>query len=185
VNFHANGYRICADQMLPDTCQVAISTAVAITVSWRHIRIALDTLFNVCVSHPLLPATGGRARYGPQPSVSRRSRLKGRQANNGTGEQCGIDQCGLLEDPDISGKLSAPALCHIPVTDDDENPGLNALPPPLNITVYNDPQISASTSALLSDSCAWRAILAGRSVDTCPIRPPERHLGDNSSFTVP
>jgi len=84
-----------------DTCQVAISAATAITLNWRQIRIAMDTLFNVCVAHPFFPGTGGRAYYGPQPPVSRRARIKGRQA---TGDQCGIDECGLLEDPNISGK---------------------------------------------------------------------------------
>ena len=87
-----------------DTCQVAISAATAITLNWRQIRIAMDTLFNVCVTHPFFPATGGRAYYGPQPPLSRRAGIKERQA---TGDACGIDECGILEDPNISGMV-----CH-------------------------------------------------------------------------
>lgn len=88
---------------------MAISTAIAFTVNWRHTRIALDTLFSVYVSHPLLPGTGGTANYRRQPLVSRRSRVKRRQAN-GIGEQRGIDRCGLLEDFENCGMLKTSSL---------------------------------------------------------------------------
>lgn len=50
-----------------DTCNVAIGAAIAMTLSWAQIRTALDTLLNVCVRHPLVPARGGRAFYAKQP----------------------------------------------------------------------------------------------------------------------
>ncbi|CAF9908203.1 MAG: hypothetical protein ALECFALPRED_004349 [Alectoria fallacina] len=55
------------------TCQVAITAATTITLNWRQIRTALDTLFNICVNPPIYAGTGGKAYFGPQPVVSRRS----------------------------------------------------------------------------------------------------------------
>jgi len=173
-----------ADGFPADTCQVAISAATAITLNWRQIRIAMDTLFNVCVSHPFFPGTGGRAYYGPQPPVSRPARIKGRQA---TGDQCGIDQCGLLEDPNISGRLPPKRklheVCDHKLTASD-NLGLNALVPGANITVFKQPQPFVNSTGEL-DTCTWEAILQGRPIDSCANsnRPPERRLGAND--TVP
>lgn len=61
------------------TCQVAITAATTITLNWRQIRTALDTLFNICVNPPYFAGTGGKAYFGPQPVVSRRSRWWKRQ----------------------------------------------------------------------------------------------------------
>lgn len=64
------------------TCQVAITAATTITLNWRQIRTALDTLFNICVNPPYYAGTGGKAYFGPQPVVSRRSRWGKRQDND-------------------------------------------------------------------------------------------------------
>lgn len=53
------------------TCQVAITAATSITLNWRQIRTALDTLFNFCIYNP--HGTGGRATFRPPAKVSRRS----------------------------------------------------------------------------------------------------------------
>ena len=67
-------------EFLPGTCQVAITAATTITLNWRQIRTALDTLLNVCVNTPFYTAgEGGRAYYGAQPAVTRRSRWRKRQ----------------------------------------------------------------------------------------------------------
>ena len=50
-----------------DTCNVVITAAAAVTLSWAQIQTALDTLLNVCVRHPLLRARGGRAYHGQRP----------------------------------------------------------------------------------------------------------------------
>ena len=43
------------------TCNVAISAAVTVTLTWAQIKAALATLINFCVLHPLIPSKGGRA----------------------------------------------------------------------------------------------------------------------------
>ena len=48
------------------TCNVAISAAEPIVLSWEQIKITLDTLINVCVSNPFSASVGGRAFYGVQ-----------------------------------------------------------------------------------------------------------------------
>ena len=61
------------------TCQVAIAAATTITLNWRQIRTAMDTLFNICINPPLHAGTGGYAYYRPPPTVSRRSQWGKRQ----------------------------------------------------------------------------------------------------------
>lgn len=78
---------IKVSECLTGTCQVAITAATTITLNWRQIRTALDTLFNICVNPPFNAGTGGKAYFGPQPVVSRRSRWWKRQ-----------------DDDDLSGK---------------------------------------------------------------------------------
>ena len=45
------------------TCSVAITASVSLRLTWSQIKIALDTLINLCVSNPTKPALGGRAYY--------------------------------------------------------------------------------------------------------------------------
>lgn len=78
-----------------------MSTVVAMTINWWHIRDGVG--YNV---QSLRFATTS-PNHCLQPVSSCRSRIKGRQANKRTGEQCGIAQCGLLEDSEISGMLKA------------------------------------------------------------------------------
>ena len=101
-----------------DTCNVAIGAAIAVTLSWAQIRTALDTLLNVCVRHPLLPARGGRAFYGKQP----------RQLSGKT-----------RRDEELTGSIrllmsSYDILIHVEI-------GLNALPFGVNLTVSSYPTV--------------------------------------------
>ena len=34
------------------------------TITWEQIKVALDTLINVCLNNPVKAATGGSAYYG-------------------------------------------------------------------------------------------------------------------------
>ncbi|MCJ1486531.1 hypothetical protein MMC06_006708 [Schaereria dolodes] len=57
------------------SCHLAISASVAITLTWAQVQAALDTLMNMCIQHPLQASVGGKAYYGPE------SQLDGRQAS--------------------------------------------------------------------------------------------------------
>ena len=63
-----------------DTCQLVVTAAVNTVVQWRHIRVALDTLLNVCLANPIRRPTGGRAYVGPHPGLS--GGIWGRQLGN-------------------------------------------------------------------------------------------------------
>lgn len=65
---------------MTDTCQLVITAAVATVVNWGQIRVALDTLLNVCVANPIQRPTGGRAYVGTHAGVS--GGIWGRQLNN-------------------------------------------------------------------------------------------------------
>ena len=103
---------IRADCWHVETCQVAIGAAIAMTLSWAQIRMALDTLLNVCVRHPLLPARGGRAFYGKQP-IHLSGRVRRDEGLTGSNRL-------LTSSYDI--------LIHVGI-------GLNALPFGVNLTV--------------------------------------------------
>ena len=49
-----------------DTCNVAISATVTMSLSWAQIKSALDMLINLCVGNPMLASVGGRAYFGYQ-----------------------------------------------------------------------------------------------------------------------
>ena len=56
-----------------DTCNLALSATVAVTLTWNQIQTALAALLNLCVSHPLYPSQGGRAFFGhPSPPIGRK-----------------------------------------------------------------------------------------------------------------
>ncbi|CAF9904569.1 MAG: hypothetical protein HETSPECPRED_004722 [Heterodermia speciosa] len=63
-----------------NTCQLVITAAVTTIVQWRHIRVALDTLLNVCLANPIQRPTGGRAYVGPRLGIS--GGIWGRQLSN-------------------------------------------------------------------------------------------------------
>ena len=64
-----------ADLSHSESCHLAISASVAITLTWAQVQAALDTLMNMCIQHPLQASVGGKAYYGPE------SQLDGRQAS--------------------------------------------------------------------------------------------------------
>lgn len=63
-----------------DTCHLAISATIAITLTWGQIQAALDALTNTCVGHPLKASAGGRAYYELHPAESIRGRKRKRQS---------------------------------------------------------------------------------------------------------
>ena len=101
-----------ADRWYVETCNVAVGSAIAMTLSWAQIRTALDTLLNVCVRHPLLPARGGRAFYGKHPT-----QLSGKRRR----------------DEDLTGRNGLP-ISNFEILTQVE-PGLNALPSGVSLTV--------------------------------------------------
>ena len=75
--------------LLIDTCQLVIAAATSVVVNWRQIRVALDTLINVCLANPIGRPAGGRAYIGPHPGVSGSGGILGRQlADNGAADNC-------------------------------------------------------------------------------------------------
>ena len=62
-----------------NTCYLAISVSISLTLTWAQIRAAVATLMNICVQNPLQPARGGRAFYHQTPipaATSNRRRKK-------------------------------------------------------------------------------------------------------------
>ena len=67
---------------LLDSCHLTISAVVATVLYWRQVRVALDTLLNVCLANPIPRPTGGRAYVGARTGVS--GGIWGRQVDNVT-----------------------------------------------------------------------------------------------------
>ena len=67
---------------LLDSCHLTISAVVATVLYWRQVRVALDTLLNVCLANPIPRPTGGRAYVGARTGVS--GGIWGRQVVNVT-----------------------------------------------------------------------------------------------------
>ena len=108
-----------------DNCYMALAVATIIVINWSQIRIALDTLLNLCVGPPLQDPAGGRAFYGPMPRF-----YNGRKKKRA----------------DLTG--------------------MNALPPYVNITVFEQLEPWTNTAGEL-DSCTWKAVSSGSSVKSC------------------
>ena len=69
-----------------NTCNVIISASISVVLTWAQIKAALETLVNICVMHPLVPARGGRAHQGTETitqSVFSRDRPRKRDAVSG------------------------------------------------------------------------------------------------------
>ena len=47
-----------------DSCALALSASMALTLPWSRLQTAFDTLMNVCVENPTHPPQGGRAFFG-------------------------------------------------------------------------------------------------------------------------
>ena len=52
-----------------NSCRVAITSAVTVTLTWAQIRAALETLIDSCVTDPYTSAQGGVASAGPVTQV--------------------------------------------------------------------------------------------------------------------
>ena len=55
-----------------NSCNVGITSSIAISLTWAQIQAALSTLVDNCVTHPLQAARGGRAFAGQMPFSGRR-----------------------------------------------------------------------------------------------------------------
>ena len=51
------------------TCNLVVTASIAVVITWAQIRAALESLINICVSHPLSSARGGRAYATFSPPV--------------------------------------------------------------------------------------------------------------------
>ena len=107
-----------------NTCYLAISAVQHVVLNWDQIRAATDALINLCVQHPFLPSTGGRAYYAPP----NRSRSRRKRQNKVT--------------------------------------GLNALPPPASIIMFQQQAPWTNPTVELA-SCTWDAISHGVAISTC------------------
>ena len=58
----------CVDKPGLDTCLLTISAAISTVLYWRQVRVALDTLLNVCLA--VQQPAGGRAFVGAPHGVS-------------------------------------------------------------------------------------------------------------------
>lgn len=92
-----------------NTCHLTISAAITTVLYWRQVRVALDTLLNVCLTVPYGRPAGGRAFVGARQGVS--------------GGIWGRDVSNVSIDAWTNGGIT----------------GLNALPPGANITVSAQP----------------------------------------------
>ena len=137
-----------------NTCYLAISAAVSLVLTWAQIATAVSTLMNVCVQQTLSasssstqnPASkGGRAFYSPPQQITarndrRRHRRKRQNANNNDGD------------------LFTAATTNLT--------GLNALPPSVNITLFEQTEAWLNEGAEMG-SCTWKAVQRGGSVQAC------------------
>ena len=110
-----------------NSCNLAISAAISLVLTWAQIRTALSALMNVCIQAPLQGSRGGRAFYTVPQQISRRKRRK-RQGSELT--------------------------------------GLNALPPNVNITIFEQRETWLNPTEELT-SCTWEAVTRGAAVSTC------------------
>ena len=129
-----------------NTCFLALSAAVAIVVSWDQIHTALATLLSICVQHPFEASQGGRAYFGPQ-----EGRLSGRRGKRHTQDDQQIRKANQRRRSAQSG-LS----------------GLNALPPHLNLTIFQQTEPWTNPVDELN-TCTWKAITQGLPVTKCTI----------------
>lgn len=95
-----------------NTCHLTISAAITTVLYWRQVRIALDTLLNVCLAVPFGRPAGGRAFVGARHGVS--------------GGIWGRDTSNVSIDAWTNGTIT----------------GLDALPPGANITLSTQPLTS-------------------------------------------
>ena len=127
-----------------NTCYLALSAAVAIVVSWDQIYTALATLLNICVQHPVEASRGGRAYFGPQP----------RQRSGGRGKRhTQVDKVRREVNDRRRGVPSGLS-------------GLNAIPPHLNLTVFQQTEPWTNPVGELN-TCTWKAITKGLPVTRC------------------
>ena len=94
----------CVDKPGSDTCFLTISAAVSTVLYWRQVRVALDTLLNVCLTVPYGRPAGGRAFVGARRGAS--GGIWSRDLSN-----VSID---AWTDYNITG-MRYPSLCHYKV----------------------------------------------------------------------
>ncbi|MCJ1223791.1 hypothetical protein MMC12_000434 [Toensbergia leucococca] len=109
-----------------NTCNLALSATVAVTLTWNQIQTALAALLNLCVSHPLYPSQGGRAFFGhPSPPIGRKKEKR------------------------------------------DDITGLNALPPHINMTVFQQFEPVPTDALFEAKTCTWAKVLGRLNVASC------------------
>ena len=74
-----------------NTCYLAISATVSLTLTWTQIRTAVTTLMNVCVQNPFQPVQGGRAYYHQNPPIPASSKQRRRKTRDDTSGMTGLN----------------------------------------------------------------------------------------------
>ncbi|MCJ1239272.1 hypothetical protein MMC14_007266 [Varicellaria rhodocarpa] len=136
-----------------NTCYVAISTAVSLVLTWAQIATAVSTLMNVCVQQTLFasstqnPASkGGRAFYSPPQQIIASNDRRRRKRQN---------------DDANSNDLLAAEIDHTT-----NLTGLNALPPSVNITLFEQTEAWVNEGAEIG-FCTWKAVERHGDVQAC------------------
>ncbi|MCJ1233974.1 hypothetical protein MMC14_001932 [Varicellaria rhodocarpa] len=118
-----------------NTCTLAITASLALTLTWAQIQTALSALLGLCVANPSQDTPqGGRAYYSPPAPA-----LNDPQQNNGKQHR---------EEKRDGAPLS----------------GLNALPPHANITIFQQKSTFQNDASAEEKTCAWGAVVKGESI---------------------
>ena len=110
-----------------NSCNVGITSSIAIILTWAQIQAALTALVDNCVTHPLQTARGGRAFAGQMPFSGRRG---------------------------IRRTIIQPN-------------GLDALPPGVNMTLFDQDFLAAKDLEAELRSCTWTQARSSGNVKIC------------------
>ena len=113
-----------------NTCYLAISSTIPLTLTWNQVRAAVSALMSICVHNPFQASHGGRAYYS--------------HASH---------QIGKQERKRRSSEVT----------------GLNALPPHVNITIFEQSEPWTNVAGELR-TCAWQAVSKGHPVTSCNVK---------------
>ena len=110
-------------------------------LTWQQVRVALDALLNICVANPLVTSRGGKAFYGASSAV---------------------EQIGGRKEKKMKMKMKKKGK-RGGVT------GFDALPPHVNVTVFEQSEPWRGGVVEEAGSCTWRAVLEGEDVRRCGV----------------
>ena len=130
-----------------ETCVIAISSSISISIAWDAVRTALGVLQDICIGVGLDPVQGGRAFY-KTPSLP--GKVGGKRGLGpvavGSGKRDSHAGRGKRENRTPSGS--------------------NALPPHVNVTMFRQQENWVNPS-VEAKSCTWKAVQEKKDVGNC------------------